>query len=104
MAHFLGDFIFQNDFMAAGKKKSNWICLLHIVTYLIPFLFCGLAPWQLILIGIEHYAQDRTNFVVWFMNLKGSKLFAQPPMAPWSIIVTDNILHIIFILWIVGGK
>ena len=99
LAHLCGDFLFQNDWMAAGKKKRSWICLVHVITYLLPFLLLGLAWWQMVLIGVQHFAQDRTGFVVWFMNKKGQASFAQPPMAPWSIIITDNILHL---LWIAG--
>jgi hypothetical protein len=99
-AHLLGDFILQNDWMAANKKKSSLVCCVHVLIYLLPFLFI-FNWWQLLLIGLQHYFQDRTEFVVWFMKAKGSKNFTLPPMAPWSIILTDNILHILFI-WIVS--
>ena len=51
---------------------------------------------------VREWVQDRTGFVVWLMNMKGSDKFAKPPMAPWSIIVTDNILHILWIAWVVS--
>ena len=51
---------------------------------------------EIALIGVEHFAQDRTGFVVWLMKAKGSAAFATGPCSPWSIIVTDNILHILF--------
>jgi hypothetical protein len=96
-AHLIGDFLIQTDWMAKGKKESTFICLVHVVIYMVPFLFCGFAWWQLGLIALQHFFQDRTNFVVWFMEVKGSAKFTQPPMAPWSIVLTDNILHILFI-------
>ena len=96
-AHLIGDYLIQTDWMAQGKKKSSWICTVHVVTYMLPFLFCGFQEWQLAVIAVEHFIQDRTNIVVWLMNFKGSADFAKPPMAPWSIIVTDNILHILFV-------
>jgi hypothetical protein len=99
-AHLIGDYLLQSDWMAKGKKVSSWICLVHIVAYMIPFLFCGLVWWQLLLIGVQHYLQDRTNFIAWLMKIKGSAEFAKPPMAPWSIIVTDNIVHILFIAFV----
>lgn len=95
-AHLIGDYLIQTDWMASGKKQSSWICLVHVLTYLIPFLFTGLAWWQIALIGLQHFVQDRTNLVVWLMQVKGSAVFAQPPFAPWSVILTDNILHILF--------
>lgn len=95
-AHLIGDYLIQTDWMAIGKKKSSWICAVHVLTYLIPFLFCGLEWWQLALIGVGHFAQDRTGFVVWLMKVSGSAAFATGPCAPWSIIVTDNVLHILW--------
>jgi len=83
--------------MAKGKKTSSLVCGTHAVTYLLPFLFCGLAWWQLALIGIQHFIQDRTTIVNWLMDVTGKTEFTKPPMAPWSIIVTDNVLHILFI-------
>lgn len=96
-AHMIGDYLIQNDWMANGKKRYSWICAVHILTYLLPFLFTPLAWWQLAIIGVEHFTQDRTSFVPWIMRVKGSAVFAQPPCGPWSVIVTDNIMHILFI-------
>lgn len=101
LAHFIGDYLIQSDWMAVGKKKNSWICLVHVVTYMIPFLLCGL-PWLILgYIALEHFWQDRTNVIVWFMKVKGSGRFATPPLAPWSIFVTDNIIHCLFIYYII---
>jgi len=96
-AHLIGDYILQNDWMAQNKKKSSWACLTHVLFYSLPFIFFGIPLWIVGLIALQHFLQDRTNFVIWFMNAKGSALFSEPPMAPWSIIVTDNILHLLFL-------
>jgi hypothetical protein len=95
-AHMIGDYLIQTDWMAAGKKRSSWICAVHVLTYLIPFLFTPLAWWQVALIGLQHFAQDRTGFVVWMMKAKGSGVFVGPPCGPWSVIVTDNVLHVLW--------
>ena len=100
-AHLIGDFIIQNDWMAQHKKESSFRCLAHIVTYMLPFLFCGLSWFQLFLIAIQHYSVDRTGFVVWLMNIKGSRKFAEGPCFPWSIIVVDNTLHILWMAMVV---
>lgn len=100
-SHFIGDYLLQNDWMAANKKRHYLPCLVHVLCYLIPFLFCSLTATQLILIGVQHYIQDRTNLIFNFMVWKGSKNFACGPCAPWSIILTDNIIHILFILFVV---
>ena len=99
-AHLIGDYLLQNDWMALNKKERSWPCLVHVIVYMVPFLFTGLLWWQIILIGAQHYLQDRTQFVAWFMRVKGSRLFGSGPCAPWSVIVTDNILHILFMAWV----
>ena len=96
-AHLIGDYLIQTDWMANGKKRSSWICAVHVLTYLVPFLFTPMPWWQLALIGAEHFLQDRTGVVVWLMKAKGSAAFIQPPCGPWSVILTDNILHVLFI-------
>jgi hypothetical protein len=103
-AHLIGDYFLQNDWMALNKKTKSVPALVHVIFYCIPFLFCNLEWWQFSLIGLQHFIQDRTNFVVWFMKFKGSEKFASGPCAPWSIILTDNILHILFIAFIVWVK
>jgi hypothetical protein len=100
LSHFIGDYLLQNDWMALNKKKNSLICLVHVLCYMIPFLFCHLSWLALVLIAIQHFIQDRTNFVLWLMKIKGSEKFATGPCAPWSIILTDNLLHIIWILTI----
>ncbi len=69
VAHLFGDFILQNEWMAVNKKNSSFVCLVHIVVYLAPFLLCQLKWWQIALIGIQHFAQDRTEFVFWWMRV-----------------------------------
>ena len=100
LAHFIGDFIFQNDWMANGKKKNNWICLVHVITYMIPFLFCAFTWIQLLLIAVQHYAQDRTNIICWFLNTAGKRQFTQPPLAPWGIILVDGTFHLAWIAFV----
>lgn len=95
-AHLIGDFLLQNDWMALNKKKSSWHCFVHIFFYLVPFYYTELLWWQIAAIGLQHYLQDRTGFVMWLMKVKGSGLFATGPCSPWSIIVTDQIIHILF--------
>ena len=102
-AHLIGDYLLQNDWMAQHKKKSSFRCFVHVLCYMAPFLLCGFAWWQLVAIAAQHYAIDRSNFVTWLMDFKGSHIFATNACSPWSIIVTDNILHILwvaFVAWI----
>ena len=59
LAHFVGDFVLQNDAMAQQKKKSNYWCFLHVVTYLMPFCLTGIGFWPLLLIGVQPSLQAR---------------------------------------------
>lgn len=99
-AHLIGDYIIQNDWMAQNKKRSHLHCAVHVATYMLPFLLCGLAWWQLILIAGQHYLLDKTHFVGWFMEAKGSKQFRDGALSPWSWVVIDNILHILWIAFV----
>lgn len=97
LAHLTGDFLIQNDWMAQNKKSSNLACTVHVASYMLPFLFLGLAWWQLLAIAGQHWIQDRTSFVKWYMEFMGSSDFAKPPLAPWSIFVVDMTFHLLFI-------
>ena len=69
LAHLIGDFILQNDWMATNKKRSSFVCAVHTLVYLVPFLVSHLQWWQITLIGIEHFVQDRSEFVLWWMRV-----------------------------------
>lgn len=102
LAHLVGDYLFQTDWMAKNKKNDWFVCLVHITCYMIPWIigatfWWSIAWWQLLLIGAQHYIQDRSNFVKWYLEHADMKGFAKPPMAPWSIIIVDNIFHLLWI-------
>ncbi|MFC1532011.1 DUF3307 domain-containing protein [Thermodesulfobacteriota bacterium] len=69
ISHLIGDFILQNEWMAINKKTRTIPCLIYVLVYILPFLICHLEWWQLILIGIQHFAQDRTDFVFWWLRV-----------------------------------
>lgn len=96
-AHLIGDFLIQTDWMVEGKKRRSWICLIHVATYMIPFIFTPLSWLQLTCIAAQHFLQDRTQIVEWFMEHTGRRNFAEPPKGPWSFILVDSIFHILFI-------
>lgn len=108
IGHLLGDFIFQNDWMASGKKKSSLICLVHcwVWTLCVMVGIFGLrsyegSPWVwlasfLWLLG-THFVIDRWGFVRWWMGTMGQDNFAGPPCGPWSIIFIDQIFHLLTI-------
>lgn len=97
LAHLVGDYLIQTDWMAARKRTQSVPCLIHAATYCLPFLFCGLCWRQIFAIGVEHFFQDRFGWARVFMKYTDHEKFATGPLAPWSIIVTDNTLHLLFI-------
>jgi len=71
LAHAIGDYILQSDWMALSKTKRWAPCAVHAITYGLPFLF--LSPsWKALAIIIgTHYLIDRyrlARYVVWAKN------------------------------------
>lgn len=101
LAHFIGDFILQNDWMAIGKKKKHYICTIHVILYMLPFLLTDLSYTQLILIAIQHWFQDRYQFISWWCKTMGSfQSELKSKTLPWGHFVVDQIFHFIWI-WVV---
>ena len=94
LAHLIGDFIIQTDWMAKNKKHSSFAALVHVLAYLLPFIFTGLAWWQMLLIGVTHFAQDRSSFVAWWM-----RVWKKVPDENWGIIPlsVDQVFHLLII-------
>lgn len=105
IGHLVGDYLLQNDAMATRKKQSSWWCGLHCALWTLSVaVFAGWwsNPTALAILFATHFAQDRTQFVAWWMNKMGQQGFAKPPLAPWSVIVVDNVLHLV-VLWVVSA-
>lgn len=104
VGHLVGDYLLQNDWMALNKKtaETDTACGVHCTIWTASVcLFAGWDNYYAILfLMITHMIQDRTNIVRWWMSLVGQDKFATGPCAPWSIIVVDNVWHILAI-WFV---
>lgn len=111
LAHAVGDYILQSDWMANEKRKSHLAAAIHALTYTAPFLFLTLDIRALAFIGITHFIIDRwgiARYVVWAKNAPypGSSKWQHctatgyPQDRPaflsvWLLIIADNILHVI---------
>lgn len=102
-AHVIGDFILQNEWMAVNKKRNSGACLVHVLIYLLPFLGGQLRWWQIVLIGLQHFAQDRTGFIFWWM-----RAWKRVPPKDWHQIplFVDQAFHVLWIeiVRLLGGR
>lgn len=111
LAHAVGDYVLQSDWMATEKATKSLAALAHAATYILPFLFLTTNPKVLLVIGGTHFIIDRfrlARYVVWVRNYPwpGSKPWAQcrdtgfanglpPYMSAWLLIIVDNIIHVV---------
>ena len=72
-AHFIGDFILQNDYHALNKSKSNLALFEHVLYYSLPLVFMGfIVPvsiaWlivNMVLHGAVDYVTSRITSRLW---------------------------------------
>lgn len=111
LAHMVGDYVIQSDWMASEKTKRWWPAVAHGVSYGLPFVLVTQSVLALVVIVgthivIDHYRLAR--HVVWFKNQLAPKTFrpghtatgmgASKPdwMAVWLLIIADNVIHMLF--------
>jgi hypothetical protein len=109
LAHAIGDYVLQSDWMANEKTRRSVAALVHVVTYALPFLFLSPSPLALAVIVGTHFVIDRwrlARFVVWAKNWLGPNrpwsecvatgYPAERPawMAVWLLIIADNVIHV----------
>ncbi len=116
LAHMVGDYVIQSDWMASEKTKRWWPAVAHGVSYGLPFVVVTQSVLALaVIVGthilIDHYRLAR--HVVWFKNQLAPKAFrpghtatgmsAGKPdwMAVWLLIIADNVIHMLFNVWAV---
>ena len=105
VAHAIGDYILQSDWMADNKTKSNFAAAVHAITYTLPFLFITQSIPALAVICGSHFVIDRwrlARFVVWLKNGASGPVTATgytddvPPwLSVWLLIAADNIIHVV---------
>ena len=110
IAHMVGDYLIQSDWMAQEKTKRWWPAVAHAVTYGLPFLFVTQSPLALAVIVGTHAVIDRyrlARHVVWAKNQLAPAAFRPPHtstghgddrpqwLSVWLLIIADNILHML---------
>lgn len=112
VAHAVGDYVLQSDWMALKKRKSFGIALIHALTYGLPFLLLQPSLLAWLLIVVSHALIDRFAVAKYVGFLKNhlAPVDAWPVwaktnatgydeekpvwMSTWLFIITDNALHL----------
>lgn len=110
LAHAVGDYIIQSDWMATEKTRESLAAAVHAVTYALPFLFLTTSAAALAVIVGTHFVIDRwrlARFVCWAKNWPwpGARPWSEcaatgyhnerPPWpSVWLLIIADNIMHV----------
>ena len=74
LAHAVGDYVIQSDWMASEKTKKNVAALAHALTYTLPFLLLTTSGLALLVICGTHFIIDRwrlARYVCWAKNWIG---------------------------------
>ena len=122
LAHLVGDYLLQSDWMATEKTKRHLAAWLHALCYALPFLFLRPSPAALVVIVVTHALIDRyrlARYVVWLKNFLAPVHYCHigpifqsvnprweectatgyPPERPawlavWLLILCDNCCHL----------
>jgi hypothetical protein len=102
IGHLVGDYLLQNDWMALHKKRDAFRCSVHCWLWTLSVcFFTGWWSWGVVsVLFLSHMIQDHTGIVSRWMDLIGQHQYRTGPCAPWSVIVVDNVWHIVT-LWAV---
>jgi hypothetical protein len=113
LAHVVGDYVLQSDWMAAEKTKRSVATLVHVALYTLCFLPLTQSPAALAFIAASHFVIDRwriARHVSWAKNFIAPRSGwprswaecsatgydpSKPPfMAVWLMIIVDQAMHV----------
>lgn len=117
VAHAVGDYILQSDWMANEKTKQHTAAAAHAGVYTLSFLLLTRSPAALAVVFGTHFLIDRyrlARYVVFAKNYIAPRATwpawancvgtgypsERPPwLAVWLLIIADNILHVLINGW-----
>lgn len=88
VAHAIGDYVLQSDWMANEKTKKSIAAALHAVTYSLPFCLIAQSGLAMAVIIVTHFIIDRwrlARYVCWAKN------FFAPPST--MLEVEGKVIH-----------
>lgn len=113
LAHAIGDYILQSDWMANEKTKKSVAALCHAITYSLPFLIFAPSYEAFMVIAGTHFIVDRwrlARYVVYLKNFcapqayryqwvqcSGTGYHNDRPvwLSVWLLIIADNVMHVL---------
>lgn len=112
IAHAVGDYILQSDWMANGKTRRHLVAAVHAIAYALPFLLLSSSLLALAVIVSTHFVIDRWRLARFIVSAKnvllappatlqefdpatGSPVGRPAFLSVWLLIIADNILHIL---------
>lgn len=107
LAHLLGDYVFQSNWMASRKTKSSVACAVHVACYTAMFALLTPVAWEgLVIIALTHFVIDRWRLAAWWCSFLGVGVRGRvdrsdpmpPPLGPgvafWLMVIVDNTAHL----------
>lgn len=121
IAHLVGDYVLQSDWMANEKTRRHLAAAVHALTYAAPFLLLTRSPSALAVIVGTHFVIDRWRLARWVVLAKNLSLgpdwgrvtypdllmptsrwdlaTGSPKERPaflsvWLLIIVDNLMHV----------
>lgn len=109
LAHAVGDYVLQSDWMATEKTKRSLAAWAHAFAYSLPFLLLSPSATAWGVIVGTHFLIDRwrlARYIVWLKNWPMTPPWREctatgyPPDRPawmtvWLLIIADNALHVL---------
>lgn len=88
------------------RNRAHWrghlACTVHCVLYTLavwPFCCTWMTWWGALIVFATHWPIDRFRLArVWMERVSHQKMFANGPLSPWSVIVVDQIFHLLALL------
>ena len=107
VAHLVGDYLLQSDWMAAEKRRHPLPALVHAGLYGLPFLPLGPSPTALVTIVLSHFVIDRWALARHVARARDHLAprcawtpAARPAWETWVLgLITDNTLHVLINGW-----
>lgn len=85
----------RRDHWHTGHLACTVHCLLYTAAVWL-FTFWWMPWWGLLVCFVCHWPIDRFRLAkIWMVHVSRQKVFATGPLAPWSIIIVDNIFHLL---------